>query len=140
MHDGIGLDGFEQRFKVPAMSYIVAQAPTAELRPGGEQTDEKDLMPYPLLDTIRTMFAQDEMMPEEIEQALIAGCDDEYKEVTSDLGLSAEDISRSVKRFFNLFQRNQWKRERFATSFHIEKDDSSPKGYLRLPVLSASLY
>lgn len=140
MHDGIGLDGFEQRFKVPAMSYIVAQAPTAELRPGGEQTDEKDLMPYPLLDTIRTMFAQDDMLPEEIEQALIEGMEDEYREVTVALGLDKEAISRSVKRFFSLFQRNQWKRERFACSFHIEKDDSSPKGYLRLPVLSAPLY
>ena len=140
MHDGIGLDGFEQRFKVPAMSYIVAQAPTAELRPGGEQTDEKDLMPYPLLDTIRTMFAQDDMLPEEIEQALIEGMEDEYREVTVALGLDKEAILRSVKRFFSLFQRNQWKRERFACSFHIEKDDSSPKGYLRLPVLSAPLY
>lgn len=140
MHDGIGLDGFEQRFKVPAMSYIVAQAPTAELRPGGEQTDEKDLMPYPLLDTIRRLFAQEDMLPEQIEQALIMGKDDEFKDVTTALGLSDEDIKRSVKRFFSLFQRNQWKRERFATSFHIEKDDSSPKGYLRLPVLSAPLY
>ena len=139
MHDGIGLDGFEQRFKVPAMSYIVAQAPTAELRPGGEQTDEKDLMPYPLLDTIRRLFAQEDMLPAQIEHALIAGKEDDFKSVTVDLGLSDEDIKRSVKRFFNLFQRNQWKRERFATAFHIEKDDSSPKGYLRLPVLSASL-
>ena len=139
MHDGIGLDGFEQRFKVPAMSYIVAQAPTAELRPGGEQTDEKDLMPYPLLDTIRRLFAQEDMLPDQIEHALIAGKEDDFKSVTVDLGLSDEDIMRSVKRFFNLFQRNQWKRERFATAFHIEKDDSSPKGYLRLPVLSASL-
>src|SRR5204863_1207546 len=31
--------------KVPALSYINAQAPTAELRPV-EQTDESDLMPY----------------------------------------------------------------------------------------------
>ena len=34
------------------MSYISAQAPTAELRPGGEQTDERDLMPYVILDRI----------------------------------------------------------------------------------------
>ncbi len=60
---GIALDGFDQRFKVPAMSFIVAQAPTAELRPGGEQTDEKDLMPYPLLDTIRQLFALKRLMP-----------------------------------------------------------------------------
>ena len=57
-----------------------------------------------------------------------------------DLGVSTdEDIERCVRRFFALFQRNQWKRERYATGFHIEKDDASPKSYLRFPVLSASL-
>lgn len=139
MQDGIGLDGYEQRFAIPAMSYIVAQAPTAELRPGGEQTDEKDLMPYPLLDTIRSLFAQENMLPDEIENLLVSERDGQFKDVTSDLGLSNEDIGRFVRRFFALLQRNQWKRERYATGFHIEKDDGSPKGYLRLPVLSASL-
>ncbi len=140
MHDGIALDGFAQRFKVDAMSYIVAQAPTAELRPGGEQTDEKDLMPYPLLDTIRKLFAQHNLLPEDIASLLIAHKDDEFKNVTTDLGVTtAEDIERCVARFFRFFQRNQWKRERYATGFHIEKDDSSAKSYMRFPVLSATL-
>lgn len=140
MHHGIGLDGFEQKFKVPAMSYIVAQAPTAELRPGGEQTDEKDLMPYPLLDTIRQLFTCDNLLPEEIIATLKVGKEEQYRSVTLDLGVSTdEDIERCVRRFFALFQRNQWKRERYATGFHIEKDDASPKSYLRFPVLSASL-
>lgn len=136
---GIALDGFDQRFKIPAMSYIVAQAPTAELRPGGEQTDEKDLMPYPLLDTIRQLFAINQMMPAQIIDALIAGKDDQFKAVTTDLNLTEADITRFVNRFFALFRRNQWKRERFATSFHIEKDDCSPSSYMRFPVLSDSL-
>ena len=140
MHHGIGLDGFEQKFKVPAMSYIVAQAPTAELRPGGEQTDEKDLMPYPLLDTIRQLFTCNNLLPEEIIATLKVGKEEQYRSVTLDLGVSTdEDIERCVRRFFALFQRNQWKRERYATGFHIEKDDASPKSYLRFPVLSASL-
>ena len=137
--EGIFLNGYDQVCPLPEMSYIVAQAPTAELRPGGEQTDEKDLMPYPLLDTIRQLFAQEGMLPEEISAALIAGKNDSFKAVTTDLNLQDADITRFVERFFRLFQRNQWKRERFATSFHIESDDSSPKGYLRFPVLSASL-
>lgn len=139
VNKGIALDGFDQSFKVPHMSYIVAQAPTAELRPGGEQTDEKDLMPYPLLDTIRRLFAQDELLPNQIIAKLKAGKDDEFKEVTTDLGVGDQEIESFVRRFFALFQRNQWKRERYATGFHIEKDDSSPKTYLRFPVLSASL-
>lgn len=126
-------------YSLPQMSYIVAQAPTAELRPGGEQTDEKDLMPYPLLDTIRTLFAQDCMMPEEITELLLKEKNGAYKSVTTDLGLDDDAIKLSVKRFFALFQRNQWKRERYATGFHIEKDDASPKSYLRFPVLSQTL-
>ena len=136
---GIALDGFDQRFKVPAMSFIVAQAPTAELRPGGEQTDEKDLMPYPLLDTIRQLFALKRLMPAQIIDELIAGKDEKYKAVTTDLNLTDADITRFVNRFFALFRRNQWKRERFATGFHIEKDDCSPSSFMRFPVLSDSL-
>ncbi len=138
--EGIALDGFEQRFMVPAMSYIVAQAPTAELRPGGEQTDEKDLMPYPLLDTIRKLFMVDVLLPEEIIAELCAHKNDKYAEVTTKVGVATdEDIKVCVQRFFRFFQRNQWKRERYAVGFHIEADDSSPKGYLRFPVLSSSL-
>ena len=138
--EGIALDGFEQRFMVPAMSYIVAQAPTAELRPGGEQTDEKDLMPYPLLDTIRKLFTVDVLLPEEIIAELCAHKNDKYAEVTTKVGVATdEDIKVCVQRFFRFFQRNQWKRERYAVGFHIEADDSSPKGYLRFPVLSSSL-
>lgn len=139
LHEGIGLNGYNQSFKVPAIKFIVAQAPTAELRPGGEQTDEKDLMPYPLLDQIRKMMVLDNLMPQEIEEELINN-PDKYAKVTYDLGLDDAAIRRSVRRFVGLFQRNQWKRERFATSFHIEPDDASPKSFLRFPILSESLY
>ena len=84
------------------MSYIVAQAPTAELRPGGEQTDEKDLMPYPLLDTIRQLFTCDNLLPEEIIATLKVGKEEQYRSVTLDLGVSTdEDIERCVRRFLS---------------------------------------
>ena len=64
---GIALDpGFDYALRCQPCRFIVAQAPTAELRPGGEQTDEKDLMPYPLLDTIRQLFALKRLMPAQI--------------------------------------------------------------------------
>lgn len=141
MENGIQLGAQGHSFKVPNMSYIVAQAPTAELRPGGEQTDEKDLMPYPLLDTIRRLFTVEYCLPERIVDILDQGKDDKFHDVTVALGVkSREDIERCVRRFFALFQRNQWKRERYATGFHIMHDDASPRSYLRFPVLSAPLY
>ncbi len=96
-------------------------------------------MPYPLLDTIRQLFALKRLMPAQIIDELIAGKDEKYKAVTTDLNLTDADITRFVNRFFALFRRNQWKRERFATGFHIEKDDCSPSSFMRFPVLSDSL-
>lgn len=139
MHTGIVLNGYGLTFQVPAIKYIVAQAPTAELRPDGNQTDEKDLMPYPLLDVIRQLFAIEGLLPAEIIELLIAKKNSTFANVTSELGLNDEDIARCVNRFFKLFQRNQWKRERFATGFRIEYDDASPKSFLHFPVLNVSL-
>lgn len=139
LNQGIGINGYDLTYRIPAIQYIVAQAPTAELRPGGEQTDEKDLMPYPLLDVIRQLFVVEGLLPEEIVKLLISKKDTVFAEVTVKLGLSDEDIERSVYRFFRLFQRNQWKRERFATGFRVEYDDASPKSFLHFPVLNDPL-
>lgn len=139
LHEGIHLNGHGLSYKVPAIKYIVAQAPTAELRPDGNQTDERDLMPYPLLDVIRQLFVIEGLLPDEITQLLIAKKNSTFAPVTTKLGLNDEDIKVCVRRFFGLFQRNQWKRERFATGFRIEYDDASPKSFLRFPVLNVSL-
>ena len=122
------------------MKYVVAQEPTAELRPGGEQTDEKDLMPYPLLDEIRRRFLNG-LLPQDIVSGLVADLSahqilQEYPHLQN---LSAADLERFVGRFVTLFQRSQWKRERFATGFHIQPDDVSPKAGCAFPILAESL-
>ena len=49
----VGPDGIQN---VPDLSYVTAQTPTAELRPlTSNQTDEADLMPYPVLDAIERL-------------------------------------------------------------------------------------
>ena len=127
-------DGFkvnaELTFKLPEMSYITAQAPTAELRPGGTQTDEGDLMPYVVLDAIRKLFAQDYLGPKDILARLQQ--EDEFKPYTAKL-------PDYVQRFFVLHSRSQWKRVRYPVGFHIEKDDESPCGYWRFPIFSYDL-
>ena len=51
-------------YPVPALSFINSQEPTAELRPPKEgQTDEKDLMPYELLDAIERSAIRDKKTP-----------------------------------------------------------------------------
>ena len=140
--EGIALFGAasQARVRLEGMKYVVAQEPTAELRPGGEQTDEKDLMPYPLLDEIRRRLLTG-LLPQEIVASLVADLQahailQEYPHLQH---LSAADIERFVARFITLFQRSQWKRERFATGFHIQPDDVAPKAGCTFPILADSL-
>ena len=41
-----------------------------------------------------------------------------------------------VERFFRLLCRNQWKRERYAPSFHVDDENLDPKTWCRFPILS----
>ena len=112
---------------VDALSFVNVQQPTAELRPSEyEQTDERDLMPYPLLDHIECLAIRDKLSPAEILETLI-------REHT---GYTAEQLSEWVRRFFTLWSRNQWKRERYAPSFHVDDKNLDPKTWCRFPILS----
>lgn len=120
----VGLEGLG-----PARSlrFINAQAPTAELRPPEfAQTDEKDLMPYEVLDTIERLFVQARRGP---------------RHVLEELSVHFPAYDRLVlfgwmERFFQLFARNQWKRERYAPSFHLDDLSLDPKTWCRFPILS----
>ena len=115
----------------PSLAAINVQKPTAELRPQGEgvaQTDEEDLMPYEVLDFIEGLAIRDKMMPKEI-------CELLQEEFPAE---SKEQISFWVKRFFRLWCRNQWKRERYAPSFHLDDKNLDPKTWCRFPILNSS--
>jgi NAD+ synthase (glutamine-hydrolysing) len=112
---------------IPALRAVNEQEPTAELRPAGAvQTDEKDLMPYDLLDAIERAAIRDKRSPKEI-FALVAP---EFP------ALGKEQLLVYVERFFRLFARNQWKRERYAPSFHLDDESLDPKTWYRFPILS----
>jgi NAD+ synthase (glutamine-hydrolysing) len=119
-----GPDGL---FRIPALSYINAQQPTAELRPPSEnQTDEGDLMPYALLDAIERAAIRDKYTPVEVFDLMHA----RYPQ------FSREQLLIWVDRFFKLWSRNQWKRERYAPSFHLDDKNLDPKTWCRWPILS----
>lgn len=115
---------------IEAMKHIVCQAPTAELRPV-EQTDEKDLMPYPVLDEIRQITQCENLTPTEV---FIELCRSEFAN-----NYTKQQILDFIRRYYRLYTRNQWKRERLAVGFHIEKDSADPKAFRRFPVLSSCL-
>ena len=115
---------------ITSMKYIIAQRPTAELRPV-EQTDEQDLMPYPLMDEIRRLSQVMNYSPQRILEQLVHG---NFGEI-----YSLDYLRNGVKKYFRLYCRNQWKRERIAVGFHIEADSADPKTFRRFPVLSSML-
>jgi NAD+ synthase (glutamine-hydrolysing) len=117
--DGIG--------PLQAMRWVNEQQPTAELRPPEQgQTDEGDLMPYPLLDAIEKLAIRDKKAPSEVLEIIVT----EHPEY------SETNLRDWVKKFFRLWCRNQWKRERYAPSFHLDDENLDPKTWCRFPILS----
>ena len=112
---------------LPALSAVTCQAPTAELRPpSASQTDEADLMPYRVLDAIERLAIRDKLSPLEVFESLR----DEQS------AYDAQQLGAWVERFFVLWCRNQWKRERYAPSFHLDDENLDPKTWCRFPILS----
>jgi NAD+ synthase (glutamine-hydrolysing) len=112
---------------IPALSAVNQQQPTAELRPAAsKQTDEDDLMPYDLLDAIERAAIRDKMLPVEIWQVMKV----EFPQH------APRQLALWVERFFKLWCRNQWKRERYAPSFHLDDENLDPKTWCRFPILS----
>ncbi|HEY4178366.1 MAG TPA: NAD(+) synthase [Kofleriaceae bacterium] len=116
---------------VAALRYITAQQPTAELRPvtkGVAQTDEADLMPYDVLEAVEDSSIRDKHTPLEVFQELTP----RYPNV------SAVQLATWIERFFKLWCRNQWKRERLAPGFHLDDRNLDPRSWCRFPILSGN--
>lgn len=124
---GIEIHGSAGVKSVSVLQVVNAQQPTAELRPREYgQTDEGDLMPYALLDHIERLAIRDKLSPTEILETLRR----QHPEH------SACQLTTWVRRFFTLWSRNQWKRERYAPSFHVDDKNLDPKTWCRFPILS----
>ncbi|MBN2530023.1 MAG: NAD(+) synthase [Deltaproteobacteria bacterium] len=108
------------------LTVITSQNPTAELRPlSSAQTDETDLMPYSVLEDIEKLAIRDRKGPVHI-----------YKRLKLELDVPEQTLKEWIKRFFTLWSRNQWKRERYAPSFHLDDKNLDPKTWCRFPILS----
>ncbi len=113
---------------------ILVQKPTAELRPGSTQTDEADLMPYPILEFIEDRAILEKKGPREVYLHLVKHL--EAKERAPQLMALFPKAYSYVEKFFTLWCRNQWKRERYALAFHVDDKNLDPRSWCRFPVLS----
>jgi len=112
---------------IPALKLVNDQQPTAELRPPEDkQTDEGDLMPYEIPDAIECFAIRDKMVPMEVFENLKV----DYPK------FDPQQLGAWTIRFFRLWCRNQWKRERYAPSFHLDDKNLDPKTWCRFPILS----
>lgn len=110
---------------IQSLQYVNNLSPSAELRPLEQtQTDETDLMPYPILDKIEKCAIRDYKSPIETFMRL--------------RGIVPDDILKGyISKFYTLWARNQWKRERYAPSFHLDDENLDPRTWCRFPILSS---
>ncbi len=124
-------DGLEGRLKLSALHFVNELEPSAELRPlSTKQVDEEDLMPYPVLNFIEKSAFRNKNAPKLVFEELKK----EYLTIYSE-----GKLWEYADRYFRLWARNQWKRERYAPGFHVDDYSLDPKSWLRFPILSAGL-
>ena len=110
-----------------ALKYVNSLQPSAELRPlEQDQTDEDDLMPYAIIVAIEKLAIRERMSPKEVYDTL-------KEQNLEDPALLKEHIIK----FFRLWSRNQWKRERTAPAFHLDEFNVDPRTWCRFPILSS---
>jgi NAD+ synthase (glutamine-hydrolysing) len=126
------LEGFKPVGYFPILKSVNAMKPTAELRPKDTlQTDEQDLMPYDVLDRIERLAIRDKLSPLDCYRLIVGEFQGLY---------DLETLKSWVKKFFVLWSRNQWKRERLAPSFHLDDENLDPKTWCRWPILSGGFH
>lgn len=123
--------GIAETGPMPFLSVIIQQAPTAELRPlVSKQTDEKDLMPYKVLSVIEKEILYNRTAPKDAILKVKEQYGDEF---------SKEEIETWISKFLKLWSMSQWKRERYAPSFHLDEFNIDPRSWFRFPILSGGL-
>ena len=110
-----------------SLHFVNNLSPSAELRPLDQvQTDENDLMPYSILAKIERLAIKNYKSPVEVYDVL-----NEQKAEAPHL------LKEHITKFFRLWSRNQWKRERIAPSFHLDDFNVDPRTWCRFPILSS---
>lgn len=117
----------EEQLGYEGLKYINTLPPTAELRPQEhKQTDEDDLMPYHIMVEIEKLAIRDHKSPLEVFHQL------------KTLNLESDTLLKEhIRKFYRLWSRNQWKRERLAPAFHLDEFNVDPRTWCRFPILSA---
>jgi len=116
----------EKELNYKGLHAVNSLQPTAELRPlERHQTDESDLMPYSILKEIEQHAILERKSPVQVFNTMLMNHKDQ------------KQLKIYIKKFFKLWSANQWKRERFAPSFHLDELNVDPRTWCRFPILSS---
>lgn len=107
----------ERLEQYPSLALTLALSPSAELAPG--QTDESDLMPYPVLDRLIWLMVKEKRSAEECKR------------------LMPKDQWPFITKFDRLLKQNQWKREQTPTGIRVLGLDLDPRTGFRFPIIQA---
>ncbi len=119
------LERAAERWNLSSIDAILALAPSAEL--AADQSDEAELMPYPVLDDILFLFAADRRTPVDVWRLVCAKYPDE----------NPERLRGWVAQFVRLFAQNQWKRDQSPVGLKMLDLDLDPTTGFRFPVLQS---
>lgn len=116
------LDYLARRDNIKSLRLILDIPPSAELAP--DQQDEKDLMPYVILDDLLYLFAKKRMALADCWRVLCRRHTDH----------DAEQLRKWTRKFGVLFVANQWKRDQHPVTMKVMDLDLDPKTGFRFPV------
>jgi NAD+ synthase (glutamine-hydrolysing) len=125
---------YNERLKLPSLSALLATKASAELAP--DQFDERDLMPYPVLDRCFELFAGKKLTLRETYETLaiefseenLRGLDPSYK---------AGQLKEWVKKFGRLFVLSIYKWVQAPEGVHVSDLDFDRDRALQLPVVQS---
>lgn len=111
----------------PVLSKVNEQTPGPELRPlEAGQAGESDLMPYDVLDAIEDLAIEHNESARDCYELMRVRFPQH----------SSKQIAEWIEKFFQLWSRNQWKRERLAPALHVATRNLDPRTWRRSPIIS----
>ena len=122
-------------YEIETLGELLATKASAEL--SEDQEDERDLMPFPVLDACFALFAGERLMPTELYQALRSRwTDKELLALRSDYRPGM--LKEWVKRFCRLFVGSIFKWVQSPQSVHLGTLDLDRERALQLPVVQST--
>jgi NAD+ synthase (glutamine-hydrolysing) len=117
------LDWLYERTGSEAIRLTLEKPASAEL--ADDQEDERDLMPYSVLDACFALFAGEKMAPSEVAQALVAAFPEH----------SPDTLAAWTARFVRLFESSIYKWVQAPISLHVGNLDLERERALQIPVV-----